>query len=153
MLATRTLRSRRPAARDAGRLLTHAVFAIALVLSVVFAHGGACAAVELSEPVAHSAQLAGGGVSALAHGTHSAAGGVSPVTHGVRCLHRDLPVGHVHGTEQDRSATNPTGAPPVPAGSAVELPRPAAQQTAQAPSSSADIGRGVRPDQESVMRV
>ncbi|MFG1962250.1 hypothetical protein [Nonomuraea sp. NPDC049028] len=153
MLATRTLRSRRPAARGTGRLLTHAVFAIALVLSVVFAHGGACAAVELSEPVAHSAQPAGGGVSAFAHGAQPAARGVSPVTHGVRCLHRDLPVGHVHGTEQDRSATNPTGAPTLPAGPAVVLPCPAAPRTAVAASSPADIGGGVRPDQESVMRV
>ncbi|WP_433512838.1 hypothetical protein ACQP2T_55800 [Nonomuraea sp. CA-143628] len=153
MLATRTLRSRRPAARGTGRLLTHAVFAIALVISVVFAHGGACAAVELSEPVAHSAQPAGGGGSAFAHGAHLAAGGVSPVTHGVRCLHRDLPMGHVHGTEQDRSATHPTGVPILPAGLVVILPCPAAPRTARAASSSADIGQGARPDQESVMRV
>ncbi|MEV0349294.1 hypothetical protein AB0H88_26250 [Nonomuraea sp. NPDC050680] len=141
MLATRTLRSRRPAARGAGRLLTHAMFAIALVLSVVFAHGGACAAVELSERVVHSA--------------HPAGGGGSSAPHGVRCLHRDLPVGHVHGTEQDCSATNPTAAPISPAGPAVVLSCPAGARTAVAATAPTGIGRGAGPDRASLclMRV
>lgn len=115
------------------------MFAIALVVSVVFAHGGACAAVELSERVVHSAQPAGGGV--------------SPAAHGVRCLHRDLPVGHVHGTEQGCSATNPTGAPLLLIGPAVVLPGPAQPRIAVAASAPTGIGRVASPDRESVMRV
>ncbi|WP_336208744.1 hypothetical protein [Nonomuraea sp. LPB2021202275-12-8] len=97
MLATRTAPIRRSAVSGAGRLVAHAVLAITLVVSVVFAHGGACAAVELSEPIAHS--------------THLADGGLAAAEQGARCLHRELPAGHQHGTEQDCSAIKPTGTP------------------------------------------
>ncbi|MGW4966922.1 hypothetical protein ACWEPL_57700 [Nonomuraea sp. NPDC004186] len=89
MLTTRTTRSRRPPGWPAA----HAVLALVLLIGVVFAHGGACAAVELSEPVAHSVDLK------------------NTAVYSARCLHRELPPRHQHGTEQDCSATNPADTP------------------------------------------
>ena len=63
-----------------------------MIIGVVFAHGGGCAAVMLSE--------------AGAHAGHSVR--FTPITSvsspDARCLHRELPVGHHHGTEEDCSA-------------------------------------------------
>ncbi|MBT2227704.1 hypothetical protein [Nonomuraea sp. NEAU-A123] len=97
MFATRSVRSRRPALWSAGRLLANALVVLAMIMSVVFAHGGGCAAVMLSE--------------AGAHAEHTAR--FTPITSvsslDARCLHRELPLGHHHGTEQDCSAINPAG--------------------------------------------
>ncbi|SDL80908.1 hypothetical protein [Nonomuraea jiangxiensis] len=105
MLTTRTIRSRRPAASVAGRLLAHVALALFAVVGVVFAHGGACAAVELSE--------------SAAHGVHLEHGGLEPAVHGAYCPHRNLPERHHHGTEQDCGAITPTGT-----SSAVAMPAP-----------------------------
>ncbi|MEO3799822.1 hypothetical protein [Nonomuraea sp. B1E8] len=104
--------------------MAHVVLAITLVVSVVFAHGGACAAVELSEGPAHSAHLPGAD---RAHAEHDA-----------RCLHRELPARHRHGTEADCSVTSPAGAPaPValPASASLSPARPAGE----APYARADL--------------
>ncbi|MEV1176111.1 DUF6153 family protein [Nonomuraea sp. NPDC049784] len=61
---------------------------LVLLIGVVFAHGGACAAMEMSEPVAHGAHLE------------------NTAVNDARCLHRELPTRHRHGTEQDCSAVN-----------------------------------------------
>ncbi|MEU6721808.1 hypothetical protein ABZ897_61120 [Nonomuraea sp. NPDC046802] len=119
MLTTRTTRSSRPARRP----MTRAALVLVLLVCAVFAHGGACAAVELSEPVAHGADLAGDfahsadPTSVAAHGAglvgRAARGAdlVGGVVHSVECLHRKLPVRHQHGTEQDCSAVSPVYAP------------------------------------------
>ncbi|MEU8364323.1 hypothetical protein AB0C27_50730 [Nonomuraea sp. NPDC048882] len=95
MLTTRKIRSSRPADIGAGRLLAHLVFVIVMVVGVVFAHGGACAAVELAESAGHSVR----------------AGEPAGEAHGAACMHRNLPPGHQHGTEQGCSAIGPAAAP------------------------------------------
>ncbi|MEU6797588.1 hypothetical protein ABZ907_38345 [Nonomuraea wenchangensis] len=97
MLATRTIRSDRPADSGAGRLLAHLVFVITMVVGAVFAHGGACAAVELAESAGHSAGVRAEEPAATAHRAV--------------CLHQKLPPGHQHGTEQDCSAIGPATGP------------------------------------------
>ncbi|MGW3352191.1 hypothetical protein ACWDA3_53610 [Nonomuraea rubra] len=97
MLATRPIRYRRPANLGAGRLVAHLVFVIAMVIGAVFAHGGACAAVELAESAGHGAEVR---ADEPAGNAHSAV-----------CLHQNLPPRHQHGTEQDCSAIGPTAAP------------------------------------------
>lgn len=99
MNMTRTVRDLgRPAASCAGRVAAHVLLVITLVVGVVFAHGGACAAVELAESASHSAHL------------EKRASG--PVDHGGGCLHNNLPEHHRHGTEQDCSASAPAGSTP-----------------------------------------
>ncbi|GGK94473.1 hypothetical protein Sme01_57240 [Sphaerisporangium melleum] len=71
-----------------------AVLALVMIASLVFTHGGACAAVIMSESDWHAV-----------HATVTAPK-VSPDT---GCRHHDLPPGHRHGTEQDCSATDPPG--------------------------------------------
>lgn len=113
MLATRSARFQRPAACRAGRLAAHVLLAISLVLSVVFAHGGACAAVELAEPgISHSLSHSMAGSAALS-GTYSLLSAPAGVELGSRCAHRELPVGHQHGTEKD-SAITPAGSADLP---------------------------------------
>ena len=92
-----------------------------MIISVVFAHGGGCAAVMLSEAGAHT--------------KHTVR--FTPITSlaamDAQCLHRGLPAGHHHGTEQDCSATNPAGAPAsfdVPAGVCASSARPAGRSPA-----------------------
>ncbi|MGW3353423.1 hypothetical protein ACWDA3_59930 [Nonomuraea rubra] len=97
MLATRTIRYRRPADVGAGRLLAHLVFVIAMTACAVFAHGGACAAVELAESAGHSADVR---TEEPTSNAHSAV-----------CLHQNLPPRHQHSTEPDCSATDPAAAP------------------------------------------
>ncbi|MFG1687196.1 hypothetical protein ACGFNP_44045 [Nonomuraea sp. NPDC049269] len=62
---------------------------LVMIIGVVFAHGGGCAAVMLSEAGAHAE-----------HGVR-----FTPImsvsSPDARCLHRELPVGHHHGTEED----------------------------------------------------
>ncbi|MEO3867593.1 hypothetical protein ABGB18_02050 [Nonomuraea sp. B12E4] len=127
MLTTRTHHSRRPATSRAGRLVAHAALAIALVIGVVFAHGGACAAVEFAESAAHSAPLEG----------HAA----EPAAHHAHCLHRNLPERHHHGTEQDCSAIGPGSAPPyvaVPSATSVSS-TPATSEAPSCPAGSARL--------------
>jgi hypothetical protein len=106
MFATRSARSRRPAAFGTGRLLVTAAVGLVMIIGVVFAHGGGCAAMELAEAVAHRT-----------HPQHSvrmtALRPVLPlsgVPQDADCLHRRLPPRHQHGTEQDCSAISPAGA-------------------------------------------
>ncbi|MEU7004122.1 hypothetical protein [Nonomuraea sp. NPDC046570] len=128
MLATRSARSGRPAASRAGRLAAHALLAISLVFGVVFAHGGACAAVELAEPgssfLSHSAARSVARSVALST-TYSPVGGLVGVELSSRCAHRELPVGHQHGTEQDCLAITAAG----PAGPLVPAAPPVAAST------------------------
>ncbi|MDA0639653.1 hypothetical protein [Nonomuraea ferruginea] len=118
MSATRTTLSRRPAGSRAGRLVSHALLAIVWLIVAVFAHGGACAALELSEQASHSAQLGDGG--------HVAdQGHVAAAQHRAHCWHHQLPERHRHSTEQDGSATHPAGPPtgaPMPAAIVVSPP-------------------------------
>ncbi|MED7931384.1 hypothetical protein SMD20_44690 [Nonomuraea sp. LP-02] len=101
MLATRTTRSRRQADSGACRLLARVVFAVAMVIGAVFAHGGACAALEMAESADHSAGVrAAEPPDTARHAVHNAV-----------CLHRGLPPRHQHGTELDCSATGPAAAP------------------------------------------
>ncbi|MEU1721569.1 hypothetical protein ACNF49_35135 [Actinomadura sp. ATCC 39365] len=104
MLTTRSARASRPPASGAGRWWPHAMLALALLISVVFAHGGACAAVELSE-------RAQGGPAPSVQGAHPDVhrhvrwlSGRMPVRD-AGCLHGELPPGHLHGTEQECAAT------------------------------------------------
>ncbi|MFI6633385.1 hypothetical protein ACIBI7_31290 [Nonomuraea fuscirosea] len=115
MLATRTIRSSRPAASGAGRLLAHLAFVIAMVIGTVFAHGGACAAVELAEPTGHSTGVPTSHHTGVRAGHNTGVRAEEPVgdTHSAVCLHRNLPPRHQHGTEQDCSAIGPA-APPAP---------------------------------------
>ncbi|WP_344885056.1 hypothetical protein [Nonomuraea antimicrobica] len=137
MLTTRTTASRRPAAFGAGRLLSPVVLVIALVIGTVFAHGGACAAVELSEPVAHGVHFESGAVQESAH-----------------CLHNQLPEHHRHGTEQDFSATGPaatpssTTAPAAPPGCSMG-------EAGHAPQACGGLARlvGAHPETLCVMRI
>ncbi|MFC4015844.1 hypothetical protein ACFOY2_52145 [Nonomuraea purpurea] len=136
MLTTRTTRFSRPARRP----MTHAVLVLVLLVCAVFTHGGACAAVELSEPTAHGAGL--GGRAAHSAGSESgAAHGVSSeddAAHGVGCLHHGLPVRHQHGTEQDCSAISPVHVPMcVTMAAACSLS--ASESTAEAPASQAHL--------------
>ncbi|MFI6790690.1 hypothetical protein ACIBG4_25505 [Nonomuraea sp. NPDC050383] len=73
------------------------MLAIALVLDVAFAHGGACAAMELAELATHGAPP---GLSAA-----------EPADHDELCQHRSLPEDHRHGTERDCSAIGPADLP------------------------------------------
>ncbi|MFI6740426.1 hypothetical protein ACIBI9_46525 [Nonomuraea sp. NPDC050451] len=132
MLTTRTIRSRRPA----GRLTAHAALALALLIGVVFAHGGACAAVELSEPVAHSVDLK------------------DTAVYSARCLHRELPPRHQHGTEQDCSAINPADTP-ISAAMSAASSLPSAQAAAAATTVPASAARPASPYLENlcVMRI
>lgn len=96
--------------------MAHALLVIALVVGAVFAHGGACAAVELAESAGHSA--------------HLEERGSEPAHHGDGCLHSSLPEHHRHGTEQDCSASAPAGSTPyvaIPATLSVAAPRTGAQ--------------------------
>lgn len=87
-------RSRRPAACGAGRALANAMLALAVIVLLVFAHGGACAALIVSEQGAHAVHAA------------PAVPSFSPV---VDCEHDDLPP-HRHGAEQDASVADPSRA-------------------------------------------
>ncbi|MFI7129226.1 hypothetical protein ACIBQ1_26230 [Nonomuraea sp. NPDC050153] len=135
MLTTRTVRSRRPAASGAGRSLAHAALAFIAFLGVVFAHGGACAAVEMSEHVAYRAHL------------------VESAAHGVDCLHRKLPPHHQHGTEQGCSAITPAGTPTMMMPAATSVPSP--MSAGEAPSAQAGAARLPAPCLENlcVMRI
>ncbi|MEV4374904.1 MULTISPECIES: hypothetical protein [unclassified Nonomuraea] len=112
MLTTRSARALRPPVPGAGRWWPHAMLALALLITVVFAHGGACAAVELSEraqggpaPSAQSAHLD-------VHRHVRWLSGRMPVRD-AGCLHGELPPGHLHGTEQECAATTATAAAPA----------------------------------------
>jgi len=111
--------------------MAHVALAITLVIGVVFAHGGACAALELSEPAAH-------GPIAVQHGSHATADGPPTARYGARCLHRQLPPGHQHGTEQDCLAIKPVGPPLSAPASATECGAPAIT-TAEAASTPTDL--------------
>ncbi|GAA1510102.1 hypothetical protein GCM10009677_48790 [Sphaerisporangium rubeum] len=96
MSTTPQTRFPRSRAAGAGRVLLGAVLAFAVIANVVFANGGACAALIMSEAAAHAA--------------HDVP--VSPsVSQGAGCGHRTLPPGHHHGTEQTCSATGSAGSP------------------------------------------
>ncbi|MER7506146.1 hypothetical protein AB0L05_25205 [Nonomuraea pusilla] len=89
--------------------------ALALLAGAVFAHGGACAAVVLSEAGAHRAHMAATHPGHPGHPGHGGHGGhgdmtsrAAPVSGPVsgpvagaygHCSHRDLPELHHHGTE------------------------------------------------------
>jgi hypothetical protein len=120
----------RPAASGAGRAMAHAMLVIALVIGVVFTHGGACAAVELAEPARHSVHV------------HERAS--EPAVHGGGCLHSSLPEHHRHGTEQDCSASAPASSTSYMA-MPVALPASAPRTSAEAPSSSAAGARLTAP--------
>lgn len=144
MSATRTTRSRRPAESGAGRWVAHVVFVIALVVGAVFAHGGACAAVELTESAGHAS-----GVRAAA--PH---GGPHGDLHSAFCLHRNLPPRHHHGTEQDCSAVAPAGAPAPLAVQAATLSYPAPARAGLPPvADGARRPSGSPPDLLRVMRI
>ncbi|MFC5822459.1 hypothetical protein [Nonomuraea insulae] len=91
MTVARSFRLRRPATWNAGRLLARALIALALFTGVVFAHGGACAAMVLSEADVHPAHT-------------------SLAWQDAGCVHHELPENHRHGTEQELSAFSPDGA-------------------------------------------
>ncbi|GAA3235917.1 hypothetical protein [Nonomuraea helvata] len=99
MLTTRTTRSHRPA----GRLTARAAVMLVLLIGVVFAHGGACAAVELSEPAIHAVDPAVDPAEGAAVDTAESTVG-DTAGYDARCLHRELPSRHRHGTEPDCSA-------------------------------------------------
>lgn len=119
MSATRITRSRRPAPTGAGRLVSHALLAIVSLIVAVFAHGGACATLEMAEQA-----------SRLTHLTETSQEHVNAGQHGEHCWHHQLPDGHRHGTEQDDSAIGPA-APPTPGTlpASVAVPPPAAAGT------------------------
>ncbi|SEU40440.1 hypothetical protein [Nonomuraea wenchangensis] len=132
MFATLSVRTRRPAS-SAARLLTYGLLAISMLVGVVFAHGGACAAVELAETGADTLPaLLGPSTARSADATQAGHGRGSAQPEG-RCLHRRLPPRHQHGTEQDSSAVSPAGAwvpPPLPAAAAVAGALPVAAPVA-----------------------
>ncbi|MET7327496.1 hypothetical protein [Nonomuraea sp. NPDC005650] len=135
MLTTRTVRSRRPATSVAGRSLAHAALALIAFIGVIFAHGGACAAVEMSEHAAHRAHL------------------VASAAHGVDCLHRKLPPHHQHGTEQDCSATAPSGTPTMMMPAAMSVPAPTSAGEAPSAQAGADRLHGPCPENLCVLRI
>ncbi|MET8156840.1 hypothetical protein ABZT47_10740 [Sphaerisporangium sp. NPDC005289] len=69
-----------------------AALMLVMITSLVFAHGGACAAVIMSESDGH-----------VLHETVT----VLEMSPDADCRHHDLPPGHRHGTEQECSATDP----------------------------------------------
>ncbi|MEU4512418.1 hypothetical protein AB0G05_23240 [Nonomuraea wenchangensis] len=145
MHATRTTRSRRQADSGAGGLLARVVFVIAMMIGAVFAHGGACAALEMAESADHSA----GARAAEPPGTARHA------VHNAVCLHRGLPPRHQHGTEQDCSATGPATAPAPSTLQASSTLVPSAQ-TCAGPSpvkASSHPSPGPHPENLCVMRV
>lgn len=139
MLATRMIRSRRPADLGAGRLLAHGMFVIVLIIGAVLAHGGSCAAMEMTET---AGQIGHAGV--RAHDANSAV-----------CAHRSLPPRHQHGTEQDCSATGPGVASAPLAPQAATAPSPV--QTAGGPPPPLANGPlhppGFPPESLCVMRI
>ncbi|GAA3071046.1 hypothetical protein GCM10017600_56640 [Streptosporangium carneum] len=92
-----------------------------MLVGLVFAHGGACAAVVMSEEGGHAAHTAQG-----PHRTSVWRGEECRVPEAPRdtgCHHRDLPSGHRHGTEGDCSAVVAAGSgSPSEAASLPELP-------------------------------
>ncbi|SDM13421.1 hypothetical protein SAMN05421874_14027 [Nonomuraea maritima] len=91
--------------------MTHAMLVIALVLGVVFAHGGACAAVELAEAASYGADAGRLPAGPGSHGADLERLPADPAVHGIGCRHSSLPEHHRHGTEQDCSAGAPAGSP------------------------------------------
>ncbi|MGA4992742.1 hypothetical protein [Nonomuraea bangladeshensis] len=144
MLATRTTRSRRHADSGTGGLLARVVFVIAMMIGAVFAHGGACAALEIAESADHSAGVrAAEPPDTARHAVHNAV-----------CLHRGLPPRHQHGTEQDCSATGPA-AVPAPSTLQASAVLPAAR-TCGGPSpvkAGSRLSPGQHPESLCVMRV
>ncbi|MFK4042506.1 hypothetical protein ACI2LC_42465 [Nonomuraea wenchangensis] len=132
MFATLSVRTRRPAS-SAARLLAYGLLAISMLVGVVFAHGGACAAVELAETGADTLPaLLGPSTARSADATLAGHGWGSAQPEG-RCLHRRLPPRHQHGTEQDCSAVSPAGAwvpSPLPTAAAVAGALPVAAPVA-----------------------
>ncbi|MFI9591813.1 hypothetical protein [Nonomuraea sp. NPDC052265] len=108
MLTIRSAHARRPPAPGAGRWLTSAVLALAMLITVVFAHGGACAAVELSERAQGGPAPALQGAHLDVHRHVRRLSGRMPVQD-AGCLHGELPLGHLHGTERECSATAASG--------------------------------------------
>jgi hypothetical protein len=102
--------------------MAHALLVIALVVSAVFTHGGACAAVELAESASHSA--------------HPDGPDLEPAEHDGPCLHSSLPEHHRHGTELDCSASGPAG-PTSYVAMPAELPASVGDAGAEAPPSPA----------------
>ncbi|MGC5015779.1 hypothetical protein ACLQ2R_33885 [Streptosporangium sp. DT93] len=145
MPAIPTPRLRRPAALGAGRLVAHAVVVVAVIVGVVFAHGGACAAAQLSNPT--TASPVPNRTTPLAQG---AGGAVQP---GSRCVHRQLPPGQQHDTEQDHySAVASAGTPTFVAAAVVAVSAPGADEAAPAVAAAGRPGAPCR-DNLCVMRI
>jgi hypothetical protein len=131
--------SRLAAFTAAGRLLVCAGLALAILITVVFAHGGACAAVELAEQAAHEVGTA-----------HIEPTAASPASHDETCLHRGLPAGHQHGTEPDCSAALGPASGPSPVIASMAL-HPALAQCVKEPStSSMDTTPPISAEQENL---
>lgn len=130
------------------------MLALAMIVGVVFTHGGACAAVELAE-----SNAAGTHAAHAAHAAHGVQGRAGVASARVSrqegtCLHRRLPVRHQHGTEQGCSAFTPANAPVVVAMAAIAplSVTPAAPRARPVTAcAAADVGAG--PENLCVMRI
>ncbi|QYC42010.1 hypothetical protein Nocox_22030 [Nonomuraea coxensis DSM 45129] len=100
---------------------------IVSVVGTVFAHGGACAAVERAEGVSHGTAVESAGTA-----------------YRQPCLHRNLPPRHQHGTEQDCSAIGSAAAPILLLPQAA-LPVTAARALVEAASGPCGSGRAALP--------
>ncbi|MCG5212956.1 hypothetical protein [Streptosporangium sp. KLBMP 9127] len=97
MFTTRSVRRHRPAGSFSGRMVANALIAVYLVVGLAFTHGGACAALIISEAAGHAGHTA----------QYAPTTTGSP---GSGCSHDDLPSGHRHGAEHDTSTATVPGA-------------------------------------------
>lgn len=116
--------------------MAQALVVLAMIVGVVFAHGGACAALVLSEAAAHD-------VHGHSHASAPTATAISQVT---ACAHDELPARHHHGMEQDLSVPAapltsfcPAGAPPSPTQAARVLHAPNSGTTQFSRTALADL--------------
>ncbi|MEU8246297.1 hypothetical protein [Nonomuraea sp. NPDC048916] len=98
MFTTRSARFRRPAGSFSVRALGNALIALCLMTGALLMHGGACAALIISES---------------GHVQHTVAESSRTDAQGEPCSHGQLPSGHRHGAEPDLT-TSTTSDPDLP---------------------------------------
>ncbi|MFE3450650.1 hypothetical protein ACFXJ8_17130 [Nonomuraea sp. NPDC059194] len=136
MLTTRPVRFSGPGALSAGQPLSNVLVALAMVIAALFAHGGGCAAMVLSEASAHSSHI---------ERRTPTTTDTSMSSHDNGCSHRRLPAGHPHGTEEDCAATSAAGTSAT-CESAIAADVCASQHTRRLPARAACLPQPFSPD-------